>query len=76
MYKANTKIKNVHIEYMNMERAETQKADYGVTAISEYKAEELLAMAIENICPDGSYSDFECSVWQTFRNVLRKENLI
>ena len=76
MYKPNKKIKNININYSRMNEAEAQRAEYGVTAITAQKAEELLAMAAENITPGGSYSDYEVSVWETFRAVLRAENMI
>lgn len=76
MYKPNKKIKNTNIDYRRMSEAENHRAEYGVTAITVQKAEELLAMAAENITPDGSYSDYEVSVWETFLAVLRAENMI
>lgn len=79
MYKPNNKIKNVNIDYRLMEFRETDKehpAKFGVTAVSLHKVEELLAMAAENIVPDGNYSDFECCVWESMRKVLYAESLI
>lgn len=73
MYKPNKKIKKVRIDYRRMSEAENHRAEYGVTAITVHKGAELLAMAMENITPDGSYSDYEVAVWEEFSRVLRAE---
>ena len=75
VYKPNKKIKNINIDYPRMNEAENRRAEYGVTAITANKAEELLAMAAEGVTPDGSYSDYEVSVWEVFTRVLREEGL-
>lgn len=37
--------------------------------------EELLDMAIKGIVPNGEFSDLECCIWESFRHVLRNNNL-
>lgn len=76
MYKPNKKIKKVRIDYRRMSEAENQRAEYGVTAITIHKAAELLAMAAENVFPNGNYSDYEVAVWEEFCRVIRAEGLI
>ena len=39
------------------------------------KVKELLAMACEDIYPDGDYGDVECCLWSEMRRILYKENL-
>lgn len=34
----------------------------------------LLEMAKANKCPDGTFSDAECSLWSSFREALRNGN--
>lgn len=71
----NKKIKNVKIDYAKMDGSgEYVVKDYAVFFSSE-KVRELLAMACEDVWPDGHYGDAECEVWSIMREVLRKENL-
>ena len=79
MYRPNQRIKHAKIDYFMMEHRETDAehpARFGVTAVCMERAGELLAMAIEDVAPDGTYSDFECCVWSEFRRVLSAECLI
>ena len=72
----NKKIKNVQIDYMKMadmeEHVITGKGYY----FSYEKVRELLAMACEDIVPDGSYADVDCCLWSDMREILHKENLL
>ena len=79
-YYRNPKIKNVVIDYNSMDRYEDRcskehKADYGVSAIGYNKAMELLAMAMEGIVPNGTYSDMEVEVWSGFKTILYHEGV-
>ena len=75
------KVKNVKIDYARMQEVHEDldterygRLQLGVNCVELHKAGELLAMAMENIYPDGSYSDYECCVWEEFRRVIRAEN--
>lgn len=35
----------------------------------------LTIMAIRGICPDGNFSDYECSMWSIIRSTLRAEGV-
>ena len=72
----NKKIRNVNIDYMRMANA----SEHYIIQDNEYffpyeKIRELLAMACEDIYPDGGYGDAECCLWGDMREILRKENL-
>ena len=73
----NDKIKNVHIDYARMERERDgfiHDDDYNYYFSFE-KIRELLAMASEDIIPNGHYSDAECDVWSAMHSVLCNEGL-
>ena len=42
--------------------------------VTESMFHVLLEMAKGNKCPDGSFSDAECSLWESFREALRNGN--
>ena len=71
----NKKIKNVKIEYSKM----VGKPEYIIVGSELYfsveKVRELLAMACEDIYPNGHYGDNECCLWENMRQILCKENL-
>lgn len=75
------KIRNVTIDYNRMAEIEEhffceqggERLQLGANCIELHKAGELLAMACEDIVPDGAFSDYECCVWEEFRRVLRCE---
>lgn len=75
------KIKNVSVDYARMvddvhEMLQHERLQLGSNCIELHKAGELLAMACEDIVPNGTFSDYECVVWEEFRRVLRHEQMI
>lgn len=40
-------------------------------ALTDDGAALLLEMAINDMYPDGTFGDFECTTWETFRQILR-----
>lgn len=71
----NKKIKNVQIDYTKMVNSPEYVIKGYETFFSFEKVRELLAMACEDIYPDGHYGDVECCLWEEMRRILRKENL-
>ena len=78
-YYKNPKIKNYNVdarmryfEALNKEFG----LEYGMNCFSVQSIEEILAMACENIVPNGHYSDGECTLWEAMRRVLRHEKMI
>lgn len=71
----NKKIKNVQIDSSRM----MGKPEYILKGNEYYfsyeKVRELLAMACEDIWPDGHYGDIECCLWGEMRHILCYENL-
>lgn len=71
----NKKIKNVQIDYDKM----VNQPEYIIKGNRYYfsyeKVRELLAMACEDIYPNGHYGDVECCLWGDMRRILCKENL-
>ena len=71
----NEKIKNVQIDYGRM----INKPEYVIKGNEYYfsyeKVRELVAMACEDIYPNGHYGDVECCLWGEIRRILCKENL-
>ena len=69
------KIKNVDLNFdalVNVPAYITRGNQY---FFSYEKVKELLAMACEDICPDGHYGYIECCLWGDMRRILCKENL-
>ena len=71
----NKKIKNIEIDTIRM----MNKPEYIFKGNEYYfsyeKVRELLAMACENIVPNGHYGDVECCLWSEMKIILCKENL-
>ena len=72
----NENIKNVQIDWIRMANSEELDVKDGEVFFSYEKVRELLAMACEEVYPNGHYGDAECCLWGMMREVLRKENLI
>ena len=73
MYK-NSKIKNVQIDYVKMANTPEYVIRGGEVYFGPEKVRELLAMACEDVWPNGNYGDAECCLWGMIREVLCKEN--
>ena len=69
----NDKIKNVDINYYEMGEQYVIRGDRYY--FSYEKVKELLAMACEDIYPNGYYGDVECCLWGEMRRILCKEGL-
>ena len=71
----NKKIKYTQIDSSRM----MNKPEYILKGNEYYfayeKVKELLAMACEDIYPDGHYGDVECCLWEEMRRILCYENL-
>ena len=48
--------------------------DYTKVALPEVSL--LLEMALEDVYPNGKFSDSECCVWEEMREVLRRHGII
>lgn len=75
----NPKIKNfdVDLRMRDFEEANTRYGlQYRMNCFSLQSVQEILAMACEDIVPNGEYSDSECCLWSAMREVLRAENVI
>ena len=69
----NDKIKNVQIAYDKMVNTAGLIVRGNEYFFSYEKVRELLAMACEDIYPNGHYGDVECCLWGEMRSILRKE---
>ena len=71
----NDKIKNVKIDYSKMVNTPAYIYRGNQLFFSYEKVKELLAMACEDITPNGHYGDDECCLWSEMRQILCYENL-
>ena len=71
----NEQIKNIQIDRSRLVNKPGCIIRGNETYFSYEKVRELLAMACEDIYPNGRYSDTECCMWGDMRSILCYENL-
>ena len=69
------RIKNVDLDYDELVNTPAYIIKGDRYFFSYEKVKELLAMACEDVWPNGKYGDIECCLWGDVRRILCKENL-